>query len=96
MEIKKVQVKSQNLFKKYKRKYIIKLLFPPIETMKILYSVLDKLPFLILITWVMCGIKRVFFNRKRVKRKLSSAGVVKKEEINRIKWLNGELGLRSR
>jgi hypothetical protein len=90
----KVLERPQSLLKKHKRKYMLKLLFPPIKTMRILYPFLDKLLFLLPVTWVLRGIKRILFSRARVKAKLSSARAVKEEDISRIKWLNKELGLR--
>jgi len=90
----KVLERPQNLFKKHKCKYMLKLLFPPIKTMRILYPFLDKLPFLLPVTWVLRGIERIFFSRARVKARLSSARAVKEEDISRIKRLNKELGLR--
>lgn len=47
-------------------KAIIKTLFPPKETMRINYKILDRVPFLLPLTWVLRGVKVLLFRRKNI------------------------------
>lgn len=51
-------------------KNIIRTLFPPVSHMRIHYPILDKVPFLLPVTWVMRGFTVILFRRKNFKIKM--------------------------
>lgn len=79
--------------KTVKHLYRLKLFFPPLSTMIILYPFLEARPFLLPVCWVLRGIRCLIFKRKYTFQIINKVHSVSEEDLNRIENLHKKAGL---
>ena len=80
-------------FKIVKVLYTLNLFFPDRKTMVILFPVLNKLPFLLPVTWVLRGLRCVFFKPQNIVKNLSCVASVNKQDAQNLQRLHQNAGL---
>ena len=76
-----------------KLRYMLKLFFPPLTVMKVQYPLLEKVPLLLPLCWLLRGVRCLLFKRKHTFRVIKSIGSVSGEDIDRIRSLHSKTGL---
>ncbi|MEL7565962.1 MAG: hypothetical protein AAGU27_13880 [Dehalobacterium sp.] len=79
--------------KTIKQLYRLKLFFPGLKYMKILYPFLSTLSFLMPVCWVLRGIKCLLFKHRHMFQMINNVHSVSEEDIIRIKNLHKKAGL---
>ena len=80
-------------FKIAKVLYTLRLFFPARKTMVILFPVLNKLPFLLPLTWVLRGLICVIFRPQNIVKNLSCVASVNKQDAQNLQQLHQKAGL---
>lgn len=70
-------------FSQKRVKYILKLIFPPLNMMKTEYRYLEKLPFLLPLAWVIRGCRSIFLKRDTAKKVLKNAVKVSEDTVEK-------------
>ena len=83
---------KNNSAKKAKSAYLRRTIFPPFSTMKTMYPILNKAPFLLPFTWVCKWFKVLFKRRKRVKTVMSNAKTFEDEKVAKAAKVMGIVG----
>lgn len=78
-------ISKGNGYEKEKIKYLLYLVFPSYERMVCLFPRLKRFPFLLPVYWLIRGIIRLFFRKKKVFEYLFAAKSVSKKEVNDMK-----------
>ncbi|MDD4238164.1 MAG: nucleotidyltransferase family protein [Desulfotomaculaceae bacterium] len=73
--------------------YRVKLFFPPLSTMKILYPFLAAMPLLLPACWVLRGIRSLLFKRRHTFQMLHQVHSLSEEDILRMGNLHKKAGL---
>ena len=73
--------------------YLLKLFFPPLETMKILYPFLHRLPCLRPLCWGLRGADRLLGKRRRTLGMISAVRSMSDRDIDNIARLHEKAGL---
>ncbi|WP_347490204.1 nucleotidyltransferase domain-containing protein [Desulfoscipio sp. XC116] len=73
--------------------YVLKLFFPPLNTMKILYPFLETVPFLLPVSWVLRGIRCLLFKRKHTLQMIHEVHSVSEKDMIKIGSLHEKAGL---
>jgi len=73
--------------------YRLKLFFPGIKHMKILYPFLGTMPFLLPVCWVLRGLKSVLFKCERTFQIINTVSSVSAQDVARIQDLHKRAGL---
>lgn len=81
---------SRKINKKY---YWLKLFFPGINHMKILYPFLGLLPFLLPVCWVFRGVKNMLFKRARTLQTIRNTHSMSEEYVIQIGKIHEQAGL---
>jgi hypothetical protein len=76
-----------------KGSYWLRLLFPKPESLKYSFPILDKLPFLLPILWIIRGINCLLFERRKMLQKLKNVHSVSEEDISSMKDRYKRVGL---
>ena len=76
-----------------KLRYQLKLFFPGLKHMSILYPYLHRLPFLLPFTWALRGLKSLLLKKERTFRLIGNVQSVTKNELDKIYDLHQRAGL---
>ena len=63
--------------------YLLTLLFPPLSVMRDVFPVLQRLPFLLPVFWIVRGIKRLFTGNDNIKQLMQRAEDVTEDDLKR-------------
>ena len=77
--------KDQDSFTMAKVKYSLRILFPNLQHMIILFPILDKLPFLLPVCWALRGIRTVLFRRENLRLNLGNISAITESSIEQMK-----------
>lgn len=87
------QGKDTGPFVVTKLRYRLKLFFPGLKHMSILYPFLYRLPFLLPLTWVLRGLKCVLYKNQRTFMIIRNVQSVSEKDLNKINDLHKRAGL---
>jgi hypothetical protein len=86
-------VKTRRLTRIAKQLFWLKLFFPPLMQMKMIYPFLAKTPFLLPIFWILRGIKCLLYKRHQTLHTMKTVRSVSREDLNRAWKLHEKIGL---
>lgn len=85
---------ASNGEKKVKRKFIIRTIFPPIQSLKRQYPSLEKHPILLPFVWVIRWFKVLFFRREKIKKQINVYRSIEDEKIQKRYAVMNAVGLK--
>lgn len=76
-----------------KKRYLLQRFFPNLTFMQMQYRILEKLPFLLPVFWVVRGFRSIFLRTDKFKNELHSIRTIDEQERNHIKeiWIDSGL-----
>ena len=77
--------KDRDSFTMAKVRYSLRIFFPNLQHMTILFPILDKLPFLLPVCWALRGIRTVIFRRENLRHNLGNISAITESSIEQMK-----------